>query len=40
MTVRFVDFGRIIDHSNMTSFKRFESKLVVKIILIYDRLNL
>ena len=24
----------------MTSFKRFESKLVVKIILIYDRLNL
>jgi hypothetical protein len=27
-------------HSNMTSFKRFESKPVVKIILIYDRLNL
>jgi hypothetical protein len=26
--------------SNMTSFKRFESKPVVKIILIYDRLNL
>jgi hypothetical protein len=24
----------------MTSFKRFESKPVVKIILIYDRLNL
>ena len=27
-------------YSNMTSFKRFESKPVVKIILIYDRLNL
>jgi hypothetical protein len=27
-------------NSNMTSFKRFESKAVVKIILIYDRLNL
>ena len=27
-------------NSNMTSFKRFESKPVVKIILIYDRLNL
>ena len=26
--------------SNMTSFKRFESKPMVKIILIYDRLNL
>jgi hypothetical protein len=30
----------VINHSNMTSFKRFESKPVVKIILIYDRLNL
>ena len=30
----------VIWHSNMTSFKRFESKPVVKIILIYDRLNL
>jgi len=29
-----------IHNSNMTSFKRFESKPVVKIILIYDRLNL
>ena len=29
-----------IRDSNMTSFKRFESKPVVKIILIYDRLNL
>ena len=29
-----------IHYSNMTSFKRFESKPVVKIILIYDRLNL
>ena len=28
------------NHSDMTSFKRFESKPVVKIILIYDRLNL
>ena len=28
------------DNSNMTSFKRFESKPVVEIILIYDRLNL
>jgi hypothetical protein len=28
------------EYSNMTSFKRFESKPVVKIILIYDRLNL
>jgi hypothetical protein len=27
-------------YSNMTFFKRFESKPVVKIILIYDRLNL
>ena len=27
-------------NSNMTSFKRFESKPVVKVILIYDRLNL
>ena len=27
-------------YSNMTSFKCFESKPVVKIILIYDRLNL
>ena len=27
-------------YSNMTSFKRFESKPAVKIILIYDRLNL
>ena len=27
-------------YSNITSFKRFESKSVVKIILIYDRLNL
>jgi hypothetical protein len=27
-------------NSNMTSFKRFESKPVVKIILIYDRFNL
>ena len=27
-------------YSNMTSFKRFESKPVLKIILIYDRLNL
>jgi hypothetical protein len=30
----------IIANSNMTFFKRFESKPVVKIILIYDRLNL
>ena len=30
----------IIINSNMTSFKRFESKPVLKIILIYDRLNL
>ena len=30
----------ITGYSNMTSFKRFESKPVVKIILIYDRLNL
>ena len=30
----------LICYSNMTSFKRFESKPVVKIILIYDRLNL
>jgi hypothetical protein len=30
----------LIENFNMTSFKRFESKLVVKIILIYDRLNL
>ena len=30
----------VISHSNMTSFKRFESKPVVKIILIYDQLNL
>jgi hypothetical protein len=30
----------ILYNSNMTSFKRFESKPVVKIILIYDRLNL
>jgi hypothetical protein len=30
----------VINHSNMTSFKRFESKPVVKIILIYDQLNL
>ena len=29
-----------IYNSNMTSFKCFESKPVVKIILIYDRLNL
>ena len=29
-----------MSNSNMTSFKRFESKPVVKIILIYDRLNL
>ena len=29
-----------IQYSNMTSFKRFESKPVVKKILIYDRLNL
>jgi hypothetical protein len=29
-----------IEHSNMTSFKRFESKPAVRIILIYDRLNL
>jgi hypothetical protein len=29
-----------ISNSNMTSFKRFESKPVVKIILIYDRLHL
>ena len=29
-----------IMYSNMTSFKRFESKPVVKKILIYDRLNL
>jgi hypothetical protein len=28
------------NNSNMTSFKRFESKFVVNIILIYDRLNL
>jgi hypothetical protein len=31
---------KIIQYSNMTSFKRFESKPVVKLILIYDRLNL
>ena len=31
---------RLIIYFNMTSFKRFESKPVVKIILIYDRLNL
>jgi hypothetical protein len=30
----------IMYYSNITSFKRFESKPVVKIILIYDRLNL
>jgi hypothetical protein len=30
----------VISHSNMTSFKRFESKPVVKKILIYDQLNL
>jgi hypothetical protein len=30
----------LIENFNMTSFKRFESKPVVKIILIYDRLNL
>ena len=30
----------IMYYSNMTSFKRFESKPVVKKILIYDRLNL
>ena len=30
----------ITGYSNMTSFKRFESKPVIKIILIYDRLNL
>ena len=29
-----------INNYNMTSFKRFESKPVVKIILIYDWLNL
>ena len=29
-----------IQYSNMTSFKRFESKPVVKKILIYDQLNL
>ena len=29
-----------ISNCNMTSFKRFESKPVIKIILIYDRLNL
>ena len=32
--------GSLIMDSNMTFFKRFESKPVVKIILIYDRLNL
>ena len=32
--------GIQIINSNMTSFKRFESKPVVKIILIYDRSNL
>ena len=31
---------KYVRNSNMTSFKRFESKPVVKIILIYDRLNL
>jgi hypothetical protein len=31
---------RVNSDSNMTSFKRFESKPVVKIILIYDWLNL
>ena len=36
---RHIIFSVIVD-SNMTSFKRFESKPVVKIILIYDRLNL
>ena len=36
-SVRLVIF---ITYSNMTSFKRSESKPVVKIILIYDRLNL
>ena len=30
----------LIIYSNMTSVKRFDSKPVVKIILIYDRLNL
>ena len=30
----------IIFNSNMTSFKRFESKPVVKLILIYDRLDI
>jgi hypothetical protein len=30
----------LMQYSNMTSFKRFESTPVVKIILIYDRLNL
>jgi hypothetical protein len=30
----------VVYHSNMTSFKRFEYTPVVKIILIYDRLNL
>jgi hypothetical protein len=29
-----------VPYSNMTSFKRFESKPVVKIIFIYNRLNL
>ena len=33
-------FKKNIVNSNMTSFKRFESKPVVKLILIYDRLNL
>ena len=32
--------GLYAEYSNMTSFKHFESKSVVKIILIYDRLNL
>ena len=29
----------VIDNSNMRSFKRFESKPVVKITFIYDRLG-
>jgi hypothetical protein len=31
--------SKVVCNSNMTSFKRFESKPVVKIILIYDRLR-
>jgi hypothetical protein len=40
MLIRQLFHCSVIGDSNMTSFKRFESKPVVKIILIYDRLNL